>query len=325
MGFVDKIMNRGSAGTPAPAPMLRGADCLPASARAKLQQLRDAREAAQSFANAAYRRSQSLLIDKQNTQAERDELVRRFGLRDDNERVVAVDRKIEKISGEISHAQAQRADRDGPYRDASALLSAVDDCVNELRTPVDEALVTVKLGANESPIAAVEKRRAAIAKLQTEIRISAAAPYPAADAKRAMREHILHLAALGEPDVAPCVQSLRAPVLPHFSVIGNQRTLHETKLGSFPVEKTVDAASLLAWAFKDEIIAKLEAQIDSLTDGDDGALTEMQRSEATAKARAEILRLEREEESIIAAAASQGFAIARRPDASPLAVLGVNA
>jgi hypothetical protein len=53
------------------------------------------------------------------------------------------------------------------------------------------------------------------------------------------------------------------------------------------------------------------------------ALTDAQREKRLAELRAARLHLERVEESLIEAQIAEGRTIARRPDASPLAVLGI--
>ncbi len=80
-------------------------------------------------------------------------------------------------------------------------------------------------------------------------------------------------------------------------------------------------ADALAWLHRDALIAALDREIDAL--GVVGGLTDAKRASRTAELRAAILDIERVEEGVIEAALSEGTVIARRPDASPLAILGI--
>lgn len=78
---------------------------------------------------------------------------------------------------------------------------------------------------------------------------------------------------------------------------------------------------LLAWLFRDEIVAKVKALIGD-TDPP-GALSYDQRETAIAKLSDDLLAAERREEALIDAAEAQGITIPRRADADPRAILGI--
>ena len=84
----------------------------------------------------------------------------------------------------------------------------------------------------------------------------------------------------------------------------------------------IGAGALLLAIFRDEVLAKLEAMIPP--DSPD-TLTEEQRAKKLAKIEADLLQAEREEEAFIEAADADGWRIARRSDANPLAILGIEA
>ncbi len=78
--------------------------------------------------------------------------------------------------------------------------------------------------------------------------------------------------------------------------------------------------ALFVWLNRDVLIAKLCAEVDAVADPA-SALTAEQRRKENIRLDAEILRIEREEETLIVAAANEGTFITRRADADPRAVL----
>jgi len=84
-----------------------------------------------------------------------------------------------------------------------------------------------------------------------------------------------------------------------------------------------DVPALISWLFKDQLLAKVEAEIDQCAD-DANALTDSDRAKKLTATAQEILETERLEERLIELAADQGQDIARRPDADPRAILGVD-
>jgi hypothetical protein len=79
------------------------------------------------------------------------------------------------------------------------------------------------------------------------------------------------------------------------------------------------ATKLLCWLFGDQIIDRLNAGVDSVT----GGLTRHEREVPLDELRAELLKLERQEEALVAQGLHQGLDVHRRPGASPLALLGL--
>jgi hypothetical protein len=73
----------------------------------------------------------------------------------------------------------------------------------------------------------------------------------------------------------------------------------------------------------DQIAIKLAKDIRLLAD-DKNALSEEAKREATATINASILELERSEEALVRTVEGEGRLVARRADASPLAVLAID-
>jgi hypothetical protein len=81
------------------------------------------------------------------------------------------------------------------------------------------------------------------------------------------------------------------------------------------------AMPLLFWLHREALIAKVEAQIDAISD-DPNALTAQQRTESLTEIDRDRLAIEREEEHWVSTAIEGGANVLRRPDADPRAVLG---
>jgi len=83
-----------------------------------------------------------------------------------------------------------------------------------------------------------------------------------------------------------------------------------------------DGPAMLAWMFRDQLKAAARAEIEA-RHKPERALTNVERIQKLDALKAELMDLERREESLIELCEAAGFNIARRPDASPLAVLGL--
>lgn len=88
-------------------------------------------------------------------------------------------------------------------------------------------------------------------------------------------------------------------------------------MGSIP-----DSQAMIAWLFKKQLLAAVDAEIAELSD-DKGALTDEQREQKLAEIDRDILAVEREEEELVSMAESQGQTISRRTNSDPRAILGL--
>jgi hypothetical protein len=75
------------------------------------------------------------------------------------------------------------------------------------------------------------------------------------------------------------------------------------------------------WLFRDQVEARVKKMLAAKKR--DGALSAEERAAKIATLRALILKLEREEEVLIRLCEASGFVALRRPNANPLAVLGI--
>jgi hypothetical protein len=81
-----------------------------------------------------------------------------------------------------------------------------------------------------------------------------------------------------------------------------------------------DTAAVLSWFVRDEMIARLTAE---LGDDDAGGLSAAERQARSKQLKAKLDALERQEELLVVQALGEGIACDRRPDASPAAILNV--
>ena len=143
------------------------------------------------------------------------------------------------------------------------------------------------------------------------------AAWPSSLAKEKLRAQI---AALAEaPDVDRAIEH-NLPV--GFPTISLSSLVRGTETPGLAFAETVNSFGFLLWAFRDQIIARIEQELDEIAD-DKHALDQQQREEMEAEISASALAVERSEIACILAAEAQGEIIDFRADTSPQALLGV--
>lgn len=176
---------------------------------------------------------------------------------------------------------------------------------------------------NESPDTALTRVRKAIAKAQNDLVLIERAPLPASMVKAALRKQVDALADACQPNVLYMIDAGDPLEFPSQQIIV-QTSGVVPKTGEIVhgvgAGEVQNALGMIAWLFKDEVLARLDAEIDKRSD-EGAALDYAQRAEALVEAKAKLLTLEREEEALVEASPAQVF---RRPDADPRAVLGIS-
>jgi len=86
--------------------------------------------------------------------------------------------------------------------------------------------------------------------------------------------------------------------------------------------ETNATTAMLGFLFKTQTLKAVDALIDENTDTN-AALSPEPRERATAETAAEVLLAERHEANLMWKALDQGLAVSHRPDADPIAVLGL--
>jgi hypothetical protein len=228
----------------------------------------------------------------------------------------AIDRaaaEVAKITAEFDALQA-RSDRSRAR--ISNLPSRIIDWIERL--PVDAVLLDHPmpipvLPPGRSAAEAISECRDQISVLRADLHQIDSAIFPAEVVRQRFRQQLNALAERGRPGVLHALETGN-PV--RFATLLFPAQNYG---GSIEVE---DAAGLLAWACRDQILAAVDAEISAMQD-DENALTESQRNERMADVLEQILDIERQEERIGELIEAAGGDYIRRADADIRAVLCV--
>jgi hypothetical protein len=242
---------------------------------------------------------------------------------EDDPLVLAETAKVEKTNNEIRRLQALYETRSGRWNALGQLIASIEKWV----TSAPGNLVMHEgeaptLRKNESLLTAIERIRSRTRELEADERAVRAAPMPSALVKEKITAEVEALARRGAPDVFGAIkhrgEGVKWPSARADVVLYPAPGTDPAK----PVVTTPDTLALLAWLAKDELVAALTAEIDARAD-DGAALTHEQRADRLAEIDIDLLNVERDEEALVEMAHRAGTPVDRRPDASPLAVLGL--
>ena len=153
----------------------------------------------------------------------------------------------------------------------------------------------------------IERVRMEIAEAMDELQAVKAAPIPKAAMKEAAARYIESLAEQGRP---------------HIKCEGDRFSVDFNDPHAYAPAGPNRMAALFAWWDRGWMVKRLHAEIDALPEPR-LALSASEKQERFAELSADLDKLERTEEALIEAAHAEGREIARRPTASPAAVLGV--
>jgi hypothetical protein len=149
------------------------------------------------------------------------------------------------------------------------------------------------------------RRLCAIAGVQQEIAAVRSAPLRKSSQQETVRSYLARLAQGVGPKVS-------------FDAKGNARILWNEDM----IASKDDLMGILAWVLgPQQLLAAFSRDQQEPERGD--AVSPLEREKRLAELAAALLSLERREEALIECAANDGVELPRRPDASPLAVLGV--
>jgi hypothetical protein len=290
--MTEYIYNRPQNETRAVAPAaLQGDKLLPSEARRKYQQLlRDFTGMNASFSSLSEevedvrRRLRNAKVDPSRK----------------NE-VPVLEEDLADIKARFSALEGERGDR-------GQLAAQVRDFVENL-TPGMKVVPAERVVLKKAPanfIAEVGAVRERIQELKDEADRVRALPIPASEAKLRARQQIVAEAARGRPD---------ASILHNRPEAGLRWP--QTYRGAD------DLGALICWLHRDAMIVAVDAEIDRVM-GETIGISDHGRADKLAEIARVTLCAERTEEALIELAASSGISVIRRPDASPLAVLGVS-
>ncbi len=304
------------------------ADRLPKSAGEKLRALRQARDDAANTARPIF---QSI----EDKRAERRDCANRlrvltdargiggFSLTPDDNQCKDVQKSIERLDREIGRLREAfdlRSDRAGTI---GQLVRSLEDFVQVGRPPgcvfAPVEIEAPVLRKGEDIAAAIENRRRRLRELSADKHAAESALTPKAVVKAKAERQIDALATAGAPSVLNSVGFDAAFEIPTVTAKSDIRLEKEFGLGFAEIPDTL---GLIAWTFRDQLLAAINAEIDRHSD-DEHALDDATRAERLATIARDALAVGREEEALICLAAASGTEIMRRPNADPRAVLGL--
>jgi hypothetical protein len=207
----------------------------------------------------------------------------------------------------VERLQQRRADQSRKHSELMGLINAVKAWLNHLPAgttlePVEP--VSVELAEGEKVLAVIQRTRDSISALQSRLSNVSTAPPPKSVLKKQAAELVAERAKRGAPN----------------REIGSRGFKADWPNGDFLTKK--DVADMFAYYLPDAVTKRDEQWIDETPTRSD-ALSAEERERRSAELSSQIETLERSEESLIQQAASDGIEIARREDADPRAVLGV--
>lgn len=223
--------------------------------------------------------------------------------------------KLEGLREEFARLQQRYDSRIEEWQHWSATASELENYAKDsrgARLTMAADLPPHALQPGETYVEAVSRERKEIEALREALLDTKDAPQPSSIAKARVREQISALAETGKANVWGVVEHEKGTL--KFPTTQDSKNY---RVRAFP-----EALATLAWLFEEQLIAKVEAEIDAIAD-DSEALGPEERAKRLSELSAEILRHERIEEQLIERAAESNIVIPRRRDADPRAVLGL--
>lgn len=222
-----------------------------------------------------------------------------------------LDVELAATAGELKRMQAVQASRQARRSNDVMIAASIRAWLEALpeRTVLEVVPVpaaTLQEGENLS--AAIERVRRDINSLSRELTAVLQAPEPMDDLRARARQYVTKLAARGRPRIA--------------TARGEFAVAWRTRDAGTPGMTPEDAAAFAAWLDPERLAERLVAEVDRLPQAP-GAISADERARRSGELETLISKAERAEEALIEAALASGQDVARRPRASPLAILGL--
>jgi hypothetical protein len=304
------------------------ADALPAICAEKLRMLRqraaDLHTLVPTFENISDLNLEKIKVERELSRLLARESDNGFNLPPSDSRVLAAQRRADKLSAELARVTEIKKTREAAWQIASRVLSEVEQWLRngKPRGTTLEAVETEapKLLKNENISDAIARFRSRAQELKNALAKISAAKLPSPLVKTRIREQVAALAAKGAPNVHDLIarddgklvfpkQMLRAQVL------NTPKAPAATAYGEI-----VEPTALVAWLLRDRLIEALFALVDEQKD-DASALSPELRQQRAAEAQGGLLAVERGEATLVWMAQAQGLSIEHRPDCAPEGIL----
>ncbi|MGJ5180393.1 hypothetical protein ACQR16_24495 [Bradyrhizobium oligotrophicum] len=253
------------------------------------------------------------------------------GLDDDDVSVIDAARKLAAVDAEMTRLNELLETRQARSRNAGASVTNLEGWLRTGRpggtaiVPADDIDVASVLKKGETVAAALDRIRRRLRELDADEHRVKSAPIPAAYAKAQARAAIEQLAERGTPDVSALVEAGHAIGWPlTMQRLGLAAIVGKTgdQIVGNAMGEVIDTAALFVWLHRDALVARLEREIDAITD-DVAALSPQDRERKLSEIAQDKLAIERSEASLVWSLQRDGLPVEHRTDADPRAVLGV--
>jgi hypothetical protein len=236
---------------------------------------------------------------------------------EDHPTVVGLKMTVADLETEVAQAVKLHDERVADIQAVGPILNRLEHYLQKVlssRSPLLPHTGRLSRSARGNPLREIQEQRTKIETLTNEYDRVAAAPLPAGEVKKRLRDQISKIASTGAPDVLAFIDR-RSPDLefPKANIMVSSPT---AVLGtSIP-----DALAFVVWLNQDLILAHLDKEIDTATNSET-AMTDAARVRRLSELSHEILEAERVEEAAIREAHDAGHKLPRRDDADPRAIL----
>lgn len=245
----------------------------------------------------------------------------------DLETIEGAQKKKRAAEDQVKRQRAIAETRNARYSTDGNVLNSIADYLRSLPsgvklTPYDAS--PAKLRAGETSDQALVRVCLSRDKLMGEKARAEAAPLPLAAQRKALAAQVRALADRGQPAVyglAVGQPDIRCPTV-HIQGSVGVKVGGENGIGSAQIS-VPDSLALIAWIMPDMLTEMLAAQMIGERADPAEALSAEARLAKLAELEAEILAVERTEESLLVQAHERGYDLPRRADATPEVVLEV--
>jgi hypothetical protein len=247
-----------------------------------------------------------------------------FNLPATDHRVIVAQRRLDKLTAETQRLRELREARSAAWQTVSRVQRDVEDWLRSDRpsgtTFADHDGEAPTLNKGETILDAVERLRRRGRELRADLHRVQSAPYPASFAKQRMREQVEILAQRGAPSVSQLVEHSDGKFEFPLEMLRSQIHNVPNAPGAVAYGEIVNPVAVVAWLFKDQMIAALDREIASEAD-DKTAISPDDRQRKEAVLLGDLLAVERDESFFVWMAMSQNMPVEFRADADPRAIL----
>jgi hypothetical protein len=292
---------------------------LPPKARLKIQRLIDLAIDCESSFMALIQRQERIRSDLGGLRAQQERAIARSKEATDSKEAAAAasaeyDPAIKELEGELARLEGDRKKREQRRFDSAQLVAQlrqfISDAVNR-RQPLAMGGMPVRpeLQANETPPQGIRRIRAHIDKTRQDLANLRKSTLPASELKIKAREFVHQLSLAGTPSLHVQGAAFRVDW-----PVGAQQQMGTLGPG---------AAAVMAWLMPEVMIDKLDDIIDKTLakGGSNKGVSSIDRPKREYELQADLVDLERLEESVITRFEGDFPELLRRPDADPLSVL----